>query len=140
MPTKVGMQQNRDQTNRPPCPYPVAALNFVQAGFGHASKSALPDSSSQLSTDDRHLSGQQLCLGLLEFAIEQYGMMAPVVLQRWNVQRTDDFGRIVFTLIDLGVFRKSPNDSIDDFRSVYDFAEVFAQDRLRKQISATKGS
>ncbi len=119
-------------------PYPVQALHFVETGFGHAAKSALSDP-SQLSTDDRHLSGQQLCMGLLEFAIEQYGMMAPVVLQRWNVQRTDDFGRIVFTLIDLGIFRKSPNDSIEDFRSVYDFAEVFAQDRLRKHIMGNKG-
>lgn len=119
-------------------PYPVQALHFVQTGFGHTAKAALSDP-SQLSPDDRHLSGQQLCMGLLEFAIEQYGMMAPVVLQRWNVQRTDDFGRIVFTLIDLGIFRKSPNDSIEDFRSVYDFAEVFAQDRLRKHIMGNKG-
>lgn len=66
-------------------------------------------------------------------------MMAPLVLQRWNVQRTDDFGRIVFTLIELGFFRKSPNDSIDDFRSVYDFAEVFSQDRLRKHIMGNRG-
>ena len=120
-------------------PYPYEALTFVHAGFGHASKSAL-SAGGQLATDDRHLSGQQLCLGLMEFAIDQYGMMAPVVIKRWNVQRTDDFGQIVFALIELGALSKSPNDSIEDFRSVFDFAEVFSQDRLRKHILGSRNS
>ncbi|MSR68867.1 MAG: hypothetical protein EXS17_00750 [Phycisphaerales bacterium] len=127
-------------------PYPLEALYFVQTGFSHASKSLLKkhnhghqDGTNQLSQDDRHLSGQQLCFGLLEFAIDQYGMLAPVVLRHWNVQRTDDFGRIVFALIDIGVFRKSPSDSIDDFRSVYDFGEVFSRDVLRRKILESRG-
>ncbi|MSQ90136.1 MAG: hypothetical protein EXS01_01915 [Phycisphaerales bacterium] len=118
--------------------YPIAALQFVQNGFGRASEAGLVET-SQLSIDERHISGQQLCFGLLEYAIEQYGLMAPVVLHRWNVQRTDDFGRIVFALIELGVLRKSPTDSIDDFRSVFDFDEVFSPQRLRKQVLGTNG-
>ena len=127
-------------------PYPLEALQFVRTGFSHASKSLLKkrahgarEGENHLSQDDRHLSGQQLCFGLLDFAIDQYGMLAPVVLRHWNVQRTDDFGRIVFVLIDLGRFRKSPTDSLEDFRSVYDFGEVFAPDVLRRKLLESRG-
>ncbi len=126
--------------------YPIEALHFVQSGFSHAAKSVqkrhqqlAQEGVGQLAQDDRHLSGQQLCFGLLDYAIDQYGMLAPVVLRRWNVQRTDDFGRIVFGLIELGVLRKSPTDSIDDFRSVYEFDEVFATDVLRRKLLESRG-
>jgi len=136
MPSKESREPDLASIKAAAGPYPLEALRFVQTGFGHTAKSSPPDSST-LVGDDQHLSGQQLCMGLADFAIDQYGMMAPVVLNRWNVQRTDDFGRIVFALIELGFFRKSPNDSIEDFRSVYDFAEVFSQDRMRKHIIGT---
>lgn len=122
-------------------PYPIDALRFVQAGFGHASKSDAEQvgrmeagSLQELDRPERHMSGQHLCFRLAEFAIEQYGLMAPLVLRRWNIERTDDFGRIVYALIELGYLRKSPDDSMDDFRGVYDFAEVFGDDRLRQFV------
>lgn len=125
-------------------PYPIDALRFVQAGFGHAAKSdaelkgrAESGLLTELDRPERHMSGQHLCFRLAEFAIEQYGLMAPLVLRRWNIERTDDFGRIVYALIDLGYLRKSPDDSIDDFRAVYDFAEVFGDDRLRQFVGGT---
>ena len=83
---------------------------------------------------DRHISGQQLCLGLRDFAIQQYGYLAPLVLGHWNVHRTDDFGRIVFLLVDLGMMSKRPTDHIDDFRAVYDFGEAFGESELLSQI------
>ncbi len=138
MPRKEKQQQKLVEAALAVGPYPFEALNFVHAGFGHAAKSARTDT-SQLASDEKHITGQQLCLGLMEYAIEQYGMMAPVVLKSWNVQRTDDFGKIVFALIELGALRKSPNDSIEDFRSVYDFAEVFSVDRMRKQLMGNNG-
>ncbi len=74
---------------------------------------------------NRNVSGTDLCWALRDFALRQWGMMADLVLQKWNIKSTDDFGRIVFALVENGFMQKEPHDSIDDFRSVYDFAEVF---------------
>jgi uncharacterized repeat protein (TIGR04138 family) len=117
-------------------PYPVEALLFVRDGLGHtvdrvhADPDLLPDAS-------RHVSGQQLCLGLRDFAIERYGMLAPAVLRSWNIHRTDDFGRIVFAMIDHELLSKTPQDSIDDFRAVFDFDEAFSRDELLRHIGAS---
>ena len=114
-------------------PYPVEAFDFVREGLSytvqrvHENPEALPEI-------DRHISGQQLCLGLRDFAIQQYGYLAPVVLGHWNVHRTDDFGRIVFLLVELGMMSKRPSDHIDDFRAVYDFGEAFGEAELLSRI------
>jgi uncharacterized repeat protein (TIGR04138 family) len=73
----------------------------------------------------RHVPGQELCQGLKELAIERFGPLAPVVFRHWGVTCTEDFGRIVFKLIDAELMGKTESDSIDDFRDVYDFEDVF---------------
>ena len=75
--------------------------------------------------ESRHVSGQQLCLGLRDFAIKQYGLLALTVLGRWGLRRTDDFGRIVFAMIEAGLMKKTDEDTLEDFRGVYDFGEAF---------------
>jgi uncharacterized repeat protein (TIGR04138 family) len=83
----------------------------------------------------RHISGQQLCEGLREFALAHWGMLAPLVLRRWNIRRTVDFGRIVFTLVDHGQMAKTQDDTLDDFRDLYDFAKAFgAEYRLDEKV------
>ncbi len=108
-------------------PYPTTAYRFVSEGLSRTVERA---QGLDLSEADRHISGQQLCIGLREFAIERYGLLASVVLQSWHVHRTDDFGRIVFAMIDAGMLSKTPQDSFDDFRGVFDFQEAFSRDRL----------
>lgn len=73
----------------------------------------------------RHVSGQQLCHGLKTLAIQRWGHMAKVVLNRWNIRATIDFGRIVYLMIDNGFMRKNDQDSLEDFRNVYDFEQAF---------------
>ena len=79
----------------------------------------------QLGAAGRHVSGQQLCEGLREFALLEWGMLARTVLARWNISRTVDFGRIVFALIDNGWMSATDEDDLDDFRDVYDFKSAF---------------
>ena len=74
----------------------------------------------------RHVSGRELSLGLRDFAIEQYGPMAKVVLSAWGITGTEDFGNIVFNLIAEKVLSKTEEDSPADFRDVYDFKTAFA--------------
>jgi uncharacterized repeat protein (TIGR04138 family) len=74
----------------------------------------------------RHVSGQELCEGIRDYALEQYGPMAHTLLQSWGISRTEDFGQIVFNLVEFGIFGKTDTDSIEDFNNVYDFETVFA--------------
>jgi uncharacterized repeat protein (TIGR04138 family) len=81
--------------------------------------------------ESRHVSGQQLCEGLKDFAIRQYGLLAGPVLRSWGMTQTSDFGNIVFAMIAVGLFRKTEEDSKEDFESVYQFDDAFP-DVLRK--------
>ncbi|MBL9140394.1 MAG: hypothetical protein JNK53_00885, partial [Phycisphaerae bacterium] len=99
-------------------PYPLAAYQFVQDGL-RATVERVHDHADSVG-GSRHVSGQQLCMGLRDFAIDQFGFLAPVVLASWHVHRTDDFGRMVFALIEVGAMSKTSQDTMDDFRGVYE--------------------
>lgn len=103
--------------------YPAEAYEFVQRGLSYTVQKIHgtmvdPDAS-------RHVSGQDLCEGLREFALSQWGLMARTVLNRWNIRRTLDFGRIVFALIQAQQMQKTDDDTIEDFCDVYDFSAAF---------------
>jgi len=89
------------------------------AGTGQTQRSARPDGPA------RHVTGRQLCLALRDEAIEKWGMLAAVVLAKWNIHSTLDFGNMIYLLIEHGMMQKTPEDSIEDFRDVFDFAEAF---------------
>jgi uncharacterized repeat protein (TIGR04138 family) len=82
-------------------------------------------------SEARHISGEELCDGLRKLAIERFGPMAKEVLNFWGVRETEDFGNIVFNLVDAGLLLKTERDRIDDFIGVYDFDEVFERDYYR---------
>lgn len=72
-----------------------------------------------------HVSGRQLSEGLRTHILDQYGPMAKTLLETWGIRSTEDFGNIVFTLIDYGILAKNEDDRIEDFREVFDFEEAF---------------
>ena len=100
-------------------PYPQEAFEFVQRGLSYTVQKVHREQTDPEAS--RHVSGQQLCEGLRDFAFRQWGMLARIVLERWGINATVDFGRIVFTLIEAGQMQKTPDDSLEDFRDVYDF-------------------
>lgn len=116
-------------------PYPLPAYQFVQEGLRYTVERIHDSEESQGGS--RHVSGQQLCMGLRDYAIDQFGLLAPVVLGSWHIHRTDDFGRMVFALIELGAMSKTSQDTLDDFRGVYDFAEAFGPESLTTALRAT---
>ena len=73
----------------------------------------------------RHLTGAELAWACRDFALEQFGLLAPTVLGHWGIHTTEDLGRIVFLLIEVGLLARQPSDKPEDFDRVYDFAEVF---------------
>lgn len=78
--------------------------------------------------EDAHISGQELLIGIREFATQQFGYLARTVFNQWGLKETEDFGRIVFELVERGDMRKTDNDRMEDFVDVYDFGEVFESD------------
>jgi uncharacterized repeat protein (TIGR04138 family) len=73
----------------------------------------------------RHVSGAELAWACRDFAREQFGLLAPHVLAHWRITRTEDFGRIVFTLVEIGLLVTQPGDQEEDFEKVYEFADAF---------------
>lgn len=74
---------------------------------------------------NRHVSGNDLCVGLRDYALSRWGLLAPAVLHSWGIRETKDFGRMVFALVDNGVLQKQPEDRIEDFDAVYAFDRAF---------------
>jgi uncharacterized repeat protein (TIGR04138 family) len=108
------------------------AIEFIREGLGHTVKMVHGDEiASTIPTtpaeeESRHITGQQLCMGLRDFAIKRYGLLARTVLARWNINRTEDFGRLVFAMIDGELMRKNEGDTAADFENVFDFDEAFS--------------
>ena len=50
----------------------------------------------------RHVTGKELLEGVREFAVVNFGGMGKVVFNAWGIRDTEDFGRIVFALVDAG--------------------------------------
>jgi len=74
---------------------------------------------------DKHVSGKELLEGVRDFIIEQYGPMSKTVLAHWGIKKTEDLGNIVFNLIDKQILSKTEEDSLEDFKNVYDFEAAF---------------
>ena len=75
----------------------------------------------------RHVSGQELCGGIRDYALQEFGPMALTVLRTWGISRTEDFGEMVFNLIESGTFGKTEQDDRKDFANGYDFAKTFGE-------------
>jgi uncharacterized repeat protein (TIGR04138 family) len=65
----------------------------------------------------RHVTGQELAWACRDLAREQFGLLAPSVLEHWGVTRTAEVGLLV----------TQPGDREQDFAEVYDFAEAFGE-------------
>jgi uncharacterized repeat protein (TIGR04138 family) len=80
------------------------------------------------SAPARHVTGQQLCEGIRQYAINQFGYMAKVVLKNWGIEKTSCFGDIVYNMIEVGIMRKSDEDRRHHFDDVYQFEDVFQKE------------
>ena len=108
--------------------YAVEAFYFVQKGLAMTAARVheeTPDGES------KHVSGQELAKGLRDVAIDRWGMLARTVLATWGIYSTLDFGRIVYAMIDAGLFGRSDSDKLSDFKDVYDFRTAFSERKYK---------
>ena len=79
----------------------------------------------EVGNKTRHITGQELLEGIREFALKEYGPMALTVLSEWGIHRAEDFGEIVFNMVEHGILSKTDTDSRKDFQGGYDFEKAF---------------
>ncbi len=99
------------------------AYHFVREGLDYTQQSI----SKQEEGTVRHISGQELLGGMRAHALEQYGPMALMVLNEWGLTRGEDFGEIVFNMVEHELLAKTEDDTRTDFAGGYTFAEAFRQ-------------
>jgi uncharacterized repeat protein (TIGR04138 family) len=75
----------------------------------------------------RHVTGPELLDGVRQYALKEFGPMVMTVFDSWGIRSCEDIGHMVFNLIGAGVFGKTEQDSIEDFKDVYDFKEAFVK-------------
>ena len=73
----------------------------------------------------RHVTGQELLDGLRQYALSQFGPMTATVFEEWGIRNCQNFGEIVFNMVEIGLLAKTDKDTRDDFQSGYDFADAF---------------
>jgi len=112
--------------------YSPACFGFIRDGLAHTVEMVHGNPADQtmlelgLVEDSRHVCGRELCIGLRDYAIDRYGMLAKSVLNKWGIHYTRDFGNIIFAMVESGLMRTTDEDSIEDFDAIYEFDDVFS--------------
>src|SRR5215831_9889390 len=75
----------------------------------------------------RHVTGPELLDGVRQYALQEFGPMVMTVFDSCGIRSCEDIGNMVFNLIAAGVFGRTEQDSIEDFKNVYDFEEAFVR-------------
>jgi uncharacterized repeat protein (TIGR04138 family) len=82
----------------------------------------------------RHVTGRELLEGIRLFATEHFGFLAKTVLNEWGLTCTQDFGEIVFNLVEAGLLSRTEKDTREDFADVFDFDVAFDAE-FRRSLS-----
>jgi uncharacterized repeat protein (TIGR04138 family) len=95
------------------------ALTHTQKLLGRAAEATREDAPA-----GNHVSGRELCNGMVDLARGEFGRMARVVFRVWGINTTDDMGEIVFNLIDANLLSKTDRDDRADFHDLFDLDAV----------------
>jgi uncharacterized repeat protein (TIGR04138 family) len=121
--TKVPFDQSvRKVTSRDPR-YAADAYAFLRDALDFTIRSI----KKARAKEPGHVSGPELCHGIREYALQQFGPMVPTIFEAWGLHTTRDFGEMVFNLIETGAFSKSDADRREDFDNVFTFEEAFVR-------------
>jgi uncharacterized repeat protein (TIGR04138 family) len=118
---EVSFEQAVDLIRAKDARYDDNAYAFVREALDHTQKNIGKDTRGRI----RHVSGQELLGGIRDYALGQFGPMAMTVFEEWGIRSCQDFGDIVFNMVEIGLLAKTDNDSPADFAGGYDFYEAF---------------
>jgi len=109
-----------------------AALAHTQKLLGRAPQEPAEEPPEEPSEEpgvvEHHVSGPELLDGIRDLALREFGLMARTVFRMWGIDRTGDFGEIVFNLIEANLMSKTEGDSRADFVGVYDLDQALVHD------------
>jgi uncharacterized repeat protein (TIGR04138 family) len=77
---------------------------------------------------NHHVSGAELLEGIRDLALREFGLMSRTVFHLWGIERTDDFGEIVFNLVEAKLMSKTDKDSRGDFQGLFDLDQALIHD------------
>jgi len=104
--------------------YELAAYLFIYEALAYTQE-RLGRSDRELEAAKRHVSGTELLDGIREYASKLFGPLAPTVFHRWGLAATEDFGEIVFNLVEHDLLGKTEGDKREDFAHGFDFDTAF---------------
>jgi len=114
--------------------YPKEAYVFLRLALNFTIKNLnKPDKGPA-----RHITGRELLDGIRQYTRQEFGPLSSTVLAAWGITRTEDFGEIVFNLVNQGVLGKTDQDKREDFANCYSFHDVFVVPYLPASIRKTK--
>jgi uncharacterized repeat protein (TIGR04138 family) len=105
-------------------PYPIKAYEFVCEALDLCRNLPVEKPEHQ---PIRHVSGQEFLEVVRQLALKKFSKQAKAVLRNWKICRTEDFGEIVFGMVDAGLLMKRPEDAKADFQNGFSFDEAFPE-------------
>jgi uncharacterized repeat protein (TIGR04138 family) len=94
--------------------YPRDAYLFVREALDHTQRTLVRDKEGSI----RHVSGQELLAGVKDYAAAQFGPMAITVFESWGIHSCQDFGELVFNMVETGGCPTLCHDDILDIHAM----------------------
>jgi uncharacterized repeat protein (TIGR04138 family) len=110
--------------------YAYEAYEFLFAALSHTQRmlGRVPsDDEAGAPGPQYHVSGRELVEGARDLALREFGLMARTVFRMWGINRTGDFGAIVFNLVEENLMSKTDQDNRADFEDLFDLDEALVQ-------------
>ena len=113
------------------------ALDYTRKALGREGR--LQRQPKRTVIKEQHMTGQELLEGIRELALQTYGPMTITVFEEWGILSCQDFGEMVFILVEHRLLKKTEQDSRADFEKGYDFREAFQKPYVpESRISHTR--
>lgn len=98
----------------------------------HFMRSALDSASRRFNktSENPHLTAEELYLGFSAALLEEYGPMAQAVSEHWGIFSSRDVGAIVYHLIEVGVFGRQESDTQAQFNHLQSLADLLNEPYL----------
>ena len=99
--------------------FPNAAYRFLMDAL---------EATRQRLGRDGHVNGRELLVGIENLARELFGPMSAMVFDEWGIRDGNDFGFMVFELVERGVLSRLDEDRIEDFSGGGSYQQIFEED------------
>ena len=119
--------------------YTYEAYEFVFAALVHTQQLQRERPAAEARGQEHHVSGVELLHGIRDLAHREFGLLARAVFRLWGINRTADFGEIVFNLVEAELMSKTPEDSRADFVDVYDLDQALVEEYRIEWLDEAEG-